>query len=543
MKMNEKYKLVDLFAGAGGMSSGFLQTDKFDVVAVVENNEQALKTYRKNHCQNKKIIEKRDITDIDFIAFSQELGEVDVIIGGPPCQGFSNANRQHNSLISLNNLLVKKYVEAILSLKPKAFVMENVPMLSSPVHKFFDSRRDHDEILKLGVEFADETLMINADNFDGKDMLNLLLDKSEVQKFIVAKKDLMVLKLLKRHLGNATKLANIISKYSGQLETLLAYYKELLLKETDTDVTTKLKMYINFLINGTRSGFTNKTEREALNEYVNFIKSLFLITELDNCEIIYELSIDDNNNIKADVRTYTVIEYIKKKLSTHYKIKEDILNAVDFGVPQERRRFFMIGVIKEIAPDQEIVPPKGRVNRITVKEAIEDLEQYKPGFIVDCSGDEFIERSKLETDTNKYVYKMQKGLNRIYNHVTTKSTPEALKRFRALKPGQNFHNLEKELIATYKDGSRTQNTIYLKLEYDKPCGTVVNVRKSMWIHPTLSRAISIREAARLQSFPDDFIFCGTKDQQYQQIGNAVPPLLAKEIALKIDELLSKSNFK
>ena len=105
-----------------------------------------------------------------------------------------------------------------------------------------------------------------------------------------------------------------------------------------------------------------------------------------------------------------------------------------------------------------------------------------------------------------------------------------MERFKALLPGQNFHNLDNNLKSTYTDASRTQNTIYLRLEYDKPSGTVVNVRKSMWIHPTLNRAVSVREAARLQSFPDSFIFCGTKDKQYQQVGNAVPPLMAQAIA-------------
>jgi DNA (cytosine-5)-methyltransferase 1 len=77
----------------------------------------------------------------------------------------------------------------------------------------------------------------------------------------------------------------------------------------------------------------------------------------------------------------------------------------------------------------------------------------------------------------------------------------------------------------------------MRLKYDEPSGTVVNVRKSMWIHPVLDRAISIREAARLQTFPDSFVFEGTKDSQYQQIGNAVPPYLARAIAKSVIAVL------
>lgn len=125
----------------------------------------------------------------------------------------------------------------------------------------------------------------------------------------------------------------------------------------------------------------------------------------------------------------------------------------------------------------------------------------------------------------------------IYNHIATKSTPTALKRFKLLREGQNFHDLSQEMKSTYTTPERTQNTIYLRIEYDKPSGTVVNVRKSMWIHPKKDRAISVREAARLQSFPDSFIFKGTKDSQYQQIGNAVPPKISQVLAKKIENLL------
>lgn len=127
------------------------------------------------------------------------------------------------------------------------------------------------------------------------------------------------------------------------------------------------------------------------------------------------------------------------------------------------------------------------------------------------------------------------------NHIITKTTDTAMQRFKAIKQGQNFHSLDDKLKTnTYTDASRTQNTIYLRLDYDEPSGTVVNVRKSMWIHPTLDRAISVREAARLQTFPDSFVFCGSKDKQYQQVGNAVPPIMAKSIAKKLAQTLNKS---
>lgn len=81
----------------------------------------------------------------------------------------------------------------------------------------------------------------------------------------------------------------------------------------------------------------------------------------------------------------------------------------------------------------------------------------------------------------------------------------------------------------------------MRLDYNQPSGTVVNVRKSMWVHPVLDRAVSVREAARLQTFPDSFVFCGTKDKQYQQVGNAVPPIMAKAIAKKLAQQLKKAE--
>ena len=127
------YKVIDLFAGAGGLSLGFMQTGEFEIVAAAENNPGARKTYKRNH--NRTILYS-DVRTIDYKELENSCGKIDVVIGGPPCQGFSNANRQHTSIISMNNRLVKEYVRAVCDLKPEAFVMENVAMLRSNIHRF-----------------------------------------------------------------------------------------------------------------------------------------------------------------------------------------------------------------------------------------------------------------------------------------------------------------------------------------------------------------------------------------------------------------------
>ena len=169
----------------------------------------------------------------------------------------------------------------------------------------------------------------------------------------------------------------------------------------------------------------------------------------------------------------------------------------------------------------------------TVEDAIADLQEYEV-----CFEPSHAEIPYKEDDTlSDYAKSMRVGSRGVNNHITTKTTDVAMKRFQKIKKGKNFHSLDTTLKDTYSKPERTQNTIYLRLDPLKPCGTVVNVRKSMWIHPELDRAISVREAARLQSFPDRFKFIGPKDSQYQQVGNAVPPLLAKGIAYKVLENL------
>ena len=171
----------------------------------------------------------------------------------------------------------------------------------------------------------------------------------------------------------------------------------------------------------------------------------------------------------------------------------------------------------------------------TVYDAISDLQEIEPFFTVTDDEGCHIDKRSLNRKNPLYILRYSPVIK---NHIMTKTTPTAMARFKSLHQGENFHSLDPELQKnTYTNVERTQNSIYQRLDYKKPSGTVTNVRKAMWIHPVKDRAISIREAARLQTFPDSFVFAGSKDEQYQQVGNAVPPIMAKAIAEKLLEYL------
>lgn len=142
------YKVVDLFAGAGGLSLGFMQTRKYDIKVAFENSPYMQETYRLNH---PGVEVHGDVCAANYDEIKEKYGDIDVVIGGPPCQGFSNANRQKNHAISQNNMLVKQYIRAVLELKPKAFVMENVSMLKSDVHRFYMEESDVETVAKYKI--------------------------------------------------------------------------------------------------------------------------------------------------------------------------------------------------------------------------------------------------------------------------------------------------------------------------------------------------------------------------------------------------------
>lgn len=215
----------------------------------------------------------------------------------------------------------------------------------------------------------------------------------------------------------------------------------------------------------------------------------------------------------------TVISRLEKEFEKlGYKTKWKVLTASDYGVPQNRNRFFMIGNRLGI----DYIFPEKSETIITVHEAIKDLPKLS-------NGDSFDNLNYKKVKTNPYIELMRgESLKSSQNYVS-KSKEYVLERYKHIKPGQNWKAIPEELMSNYKNTANCHSGIYKRLDPKKPSVVIANYRKNMLIHPYENRGLSVREAARIQSFPDNFLFKGNLSFQQQQIGNAVPPLLAKAI--------------
>ena len=528
----DKYSVVDLFAGAGGLSLGFMQTQKFDVKVAFENNKNMQETYRRNH---PLVDVQGDVCAADYNAIRKKYGQIDIVIGGPPCQGFSNANRQKNHAISKNNMLVKQYIRAVRELQPKAFVMENVSMLRSEVHRFYMEAGDEELIEKYHIPVKTVNLVLLEERFAFDGALEIIQNEDLVDDCLWPEEHYAELNIIYKSAKNPKKMADALKKHRvkllGYAEGYIAFEEDTFVKKQSKQAFAAIKRYYD--------GDIDARDLPGLIESAIMIqrmaskaKEIFennIVVEEYNCQ----------GDIVAKICSFAVYDYLKSILESDengYIITSDVLCAANYGAPQKRMRFVVMGIKKQFS--SKVALPRGRFDEDeyrTVRDAIADLADVDP--ITEISNDKGI---KLEKMTLGELGTSLRDSDVLYNHIITKTTETAMERFCALKQGQNFHSLEDSMKTnTYTDASRTQNTIYLRLNYDEPCGTVVNVRKSMWIHPVKDRAISIREAARLQTFPDSFVFCGTKDQQYQQVGNAVPPIMAKAIAKKLAKLLTQ----
>lgn len=515
------------------MSLGFLQTGRVQIVAAAENNSNARKTYKRNFKVGRVYT---DVREIDYSELKTEVDHVDIVIGGPPCQGFSNANRQHTTIISMNNRLVKEYVRAVCELEPKAFVMENVAMLRSQIHRFMVDETDLDDDRIMSLPLQDEEVSILPANSTFGGALAFISNTDGTSPAVWDDHLYQDIKVLYRFRINQSKFDAYLEKYKKRLiprlEKIVQAFHSI---EAPSEVQKSEYAMAQAIIQYNKSRENFSSVILAIEKPLFMQRALLRMQELSENHIHVYSYEENDTGIIAKVKSYAVKDYIVAMLDNKYRLSESTLNALHYGAPQRRERFIIVGIRRDLglkfeAPEAVFSEADYR----TVRDAISDLEDKEPSTSVNAPYIEVAFRAnptELERELRSRF---------LYNHIVTETGDVAMSRFKALKAGQNFHDLTPDLKSTYSNADRTQNTIYMRLKYDEPSGTVVNVRKSMWIHPVLDRAISIREAARLQTFPDSFVFEGTKDSQYQQVGNAVPPFMAKAIAHNVISILDNS---
>ena len=203
------------------------------------------------------------------------------------------------------------------------------------------------------------------------------------------------------------------------------------------------------------------------------------------------------------------------------------LNAADFGVPQFRRRLFIVGIQGEALSLPEPTHGTPANPHVTVRQAIHDLPVLRTGCDVDRH------RYRRVRELSPYQERMREESSRIQSvsgNCVTKNSPTVLERFRYVGSGQNWEAIPAHLMLNLRNPSLCHTGYYYRLRWDEPSKVVGNFRKNMLIHPSQNRTLSVREAARLQSFPDRYEFVGAKQVQQQQVADAVPPLLAEAVA-------------
>ena len=286
---------------------------------------------------------------------------------------------------------------------------------------------------------------------------------------------------------------------------------------------------VNMIIGGPPcQGFSLKGKNLGLDDPRNFLFLEYVdIVRRVKPEIFI---IENVKNMISSGNGYFIKQIYEKFLELGYVLNHGILNAHNFGVPQTRERTIIIGTLSSLG----ITLPEAYADtKTTVRDAISDLSYLESG-----EGKEIdVYKNGPQTEYQKML---RADMEILYNHKATNHSEVALDKLKLIPPEGDKTSMPEEL-----HGKQKFKTTWSRLVWDKPSPTVdtrfdtpSNGRNS---HPYLNRAITPREAARIQSFPDSFIFYGKKTSICKQIGNAVPPLLAKAIGEHIKKEYNKNE--
>lgn len=232
-------------------------------------------------------------------------------------------------------------------------------------------------------------------------------------------------------------------------------------------------------------------------------------------------------------------ENFKEYLGEEYQFDYALVKAQDYGVPQNRERFIMIGNRVNISPQlifEEIYKHKRKP--FVLKDALDGLphlvaKKEKGSKGIECAESGFTECdfTYIHNDFYKFI-NGEKDIKKLYNHKNRYNNERDIEIYRRLPQGANSLHESIADIMPYKRRNSIFKDKYFKLDETQICKTITSHMRfdcNMYIHPWDARGLSPREAARIQTFPDDYVITGSQNMWYAQVGNAVPVKLAKAI--------------
>lgn len=615
----KEFTFIDLFAGAGGFSEGFLQAErnnkcfKFLCGSDINENCELTHVVRYNYQLNLDAeFLRQDITEPDFLENLLEKlkgKEVDVVCGGPPCQSFSLAGKRKKH--DKKDDLFSHYLEVIKVLQPKYFVMENVKgILTKGEGKIKEriiaeirSLVDINEISKL----RDFVIELKKTNPNDEFLIECLALRVSLEK------------LTEGELEKAKE--NYIKRLENKFRVLTPKVVDYKTSKTDDRIST-IRHGFNLLL---RNRQLEKLKREVIRErdYCNIDNDYFVdsftdfLDELEVSAVIDKIALafkrleipQDQQKAYSDIlsalRFYiepfeNCLDYIEKLCSDQqkselrtlldsirlYQIEAPfVANASNYGVPQNRERVLFIGCRKDQKLIREIPATVSESEKVTVFEALYDLDfvendheahhyeevdilqQYNGSAkkmkklirkrAIDGQNGQMGEKTFSEWSREGrlgerfhisrpfYVHNFEalkageKKYDLLHNHKTSKQNDDVVKRLQIILNAGNYSEAKNQLNAC---GLNSQKRNYNVLFPEGQSPTVMTIPDD-YIHYNAPRALTVREMARLQSFDDSFVFQGKRSTggnkrksevpQFTLVGNAVPPLMARAVALEI----------
>lgn len=612
LKGKKPVTFLDLFAGAGGISEGFLQaytSDKyFKFILASDINENCELTHivRYNHQfgLDTKFL-TADIMAPDFMPrLLAQLGdvEIDVVTGGPSCQSFSLSGRRRR--FDKRDNLFLHYLAVIRKLRPKYFVMENVKgLLTKDKGKFKEAILREirsiidDKNIPSFILFLTRLLDKNASAFVKNSFLTKIKMEVGDDEAARAERDNYFATLDAQFKAITRKIDYRLSKSNINIATIRhglnllrrteernAISAAIINEKTQADIDNDffVNQFNNFISFIDDSTIIN-TILSAIDTFDEFDKSSNEVEEFREMIKLYSYTLDETFSlVKKFAKGKKETMELDRQLEDIrlYRVAKPIVAlAADYGVPQNRERVLFIGCRKDQELIDAVPPTVTEEEKVTVYEAIHDLDflgngsvaetygiqriisEFEPlirrrevqGHISNADGTHtFSEWSKIGRFAHRFDFSCEpfyvrslEDLNNnlfceapaLYNHQTSSQSDDVKERLSIIaKHGVYDEDCKVELTQLGLESNKRNYTV-LNPKGQSP--TVVTMPDD-FIHYAAHRAMTVREMARLQSFDDSFVFQGKRQTggtkrkseipQYTLVGNAVPPLMARAIA-------------